>query len=67
MPFALITRTMPLVARTPLAVLIAQWMATGRGLGNLLNQSRLYPDHGMVPTVVLYRLTYLVERLSAAQ
>ena len=31
--------------------MIAEWLATGRGLGNLLNQSRGYLDFGMIWTV----------------
>jgi ABC-type nitrate/sulfonate/bicarbonate transport system permease component len=31
--------------------MIAEWLATGTGLGNLLNQSRGYLDYGMIWTV----------------
>ncbi len=31
--------------------MIAEWLATGKGLGNLLNQSRGYLDYGMIWTV----------------
>ena len=34
--------------RALLGVMIAEWLATGTGLGNLLNQSRGYMDYGMV-------------------
>ena len=33
--------------------MIAEWLATGRGLGNLLNQSRGYLDYGMIWSVAL--------------
>ena len=39
--------------RALLGVMIAEWLATGRGLGNLLNQSRGYLDYGMIWTVAL--------------
>ena len=41
------------VPRALLGVMIAEWLATGTGLGNLLNQSRGYLDYGMVWTVAL--------------
>ncbi|WP_282608771.1 ABC transporter permease [Pelagibius sp. Alg239-R121] len=56
-----------------LGVMIAEWLATGKGLGNLLNQSRGYLDYGMIWTVAvvsvlvaiaLYQLTYTAERLT---
>ncbi len=56
-----------------LGVMIAEWLATGKGLGNLLNQSRGYLDYGMIWTVALvsvlvaialYQLTYLIDRLT---
>lgn len=59
------------VPRALLGVMIAEWLATGRGLGNLLNQSRGYLDFGMIWTVafvsvllsvVLFQLVVLVER-----
>ncbi|MFK7880805.1 ABC transporter permease [Roseobacter sp.] len=59
------------VPRALLGVMIAEWLATGRGLGNLLNQSRGYLDFGMIWTVafvsvllsvVLYQLVVVVER-----
>ncbi|MEO9529892.1 MAG: ABC transporter permease subunit, partial [Roseibium sp.] len=36
-----------------LGVMIAEWLATGKGLGNLLNQSRGYLDYGMIWTVAV--------------
>jgi ABC-type nitrate/sulfonate/bicarbonate transport system permease component len=36
------------VPRALLGVMIAEWLATGKGLGNLLNQSRGYLDFGMI-------------------
>ena len=59
------------VPRALLGVLIAEWLATGRGLGNLLNQSRGYLDYGMVWTVAVvsvllsvafYQIVVLAER-----
>lgn len=41
------------VPRALLGVMIAEWLATGRGLGNLLNQSRGYLDYGMIWSVAL--------------
>lgn len=41
------------VPRALLGVMIAEWLATGRGLGNLLNQSRGFLDYGMIWTVAL--------------
>lgn len=55
-----------------LGVMIAEWLATGKGLGNLLNQSRGYLDYGMIWTVALisillsvalYQLAELAEKL----
>ncbi|MCP4381401.1 MAG: ABC transporter permease subunit [Hyphomicrobiales bacterium] len=60
------------VPRALLGVMIAEWLATGRGLGNLLNQSRGYLDYGMIWTVAfvsvlasvaLYQLAVLLERM----
>jgi ABC-type nitrate/sulfonate/bicarbonate transport system permease component len=60
------------VPRALLGVMIAEWLATGTGLGNLLNQSRGYMDYGMIWTVavvsvivsvILYQLVGLIERL----
>lgn len=39
------------VPRALLGVMIAEWLATGTGLGNLLNQSRGYLDYGMIWSV----------------
>lgn len=59
------------VPRALLGVMIAEWLATGKGLGNLLNQSRGYLDYGMIWTVaavsvllsvVFYQIVVLVER-----
>ncbi len=36
------------VPRALLGVMIADWLATGTGLGNLMNQSRGYLDYGMI-------------------
>ncbi|MHC0053631.1 ABC transporter permease [Actibacterium sp. D379-3] len=58
------------VPRALLGVMIAEWLATGRGLGNLLNQSRGYLDYGMIwsvaaasvlLSVVFYQAVVLVE------
>ena len=59
------------VPRALLGVMIAEWLATGKGLGNLLNQSRGYLDYGMIWTVAalsvvlsvaLYQIVVLIER-----
>ena len=59
------------VPRALLGVMIAEWLATGRGLGNLLNQSRGYLDYGMIWTVaavsvllsvVFYKIVVFAER-----
>lgn len=59
------------VPRALLGVMIAEWLATGKGLGNLLNQSRGYLDYGMIWTVaavsvllsvVFYQIVVIVER-----
>jgi sulfonate transport system permease protein len=59
------------VPRALLGVMIAEWLATGRGLGNLLNQSRGYLDYGMIWTVAavsvllsvaFYQIVVIVER-----
>ena len=59
------------VPRALLGVMIAEWLATGRGLGNLLNQSRGYLDYGMIWTVaavsvalsvIFYQLVVFTER-----
>ena len=54
--------------RALLGVMIAEWLATGTGLGNLLNQSRGYLDYGMiwsvaVVSVLVAVLFYLVVSL----
>jgi ABC-type nitrate/sulfonate/bicarbonate transport system permease component len=58
--------------RALLGVMIAEWLATGYGLGNLLNHSRGTLDYGMIWSVAalsvlvaiaLYQLFSLVERL----
>lgn len=59
------------VPRALLGVMIAEWLATGTGLGNLLNQSRGYLDYGMIwsvavvsvlISVLFYQVVVLVER-----
>lgn len=59
------------VPRALLGVMIAEWLATGKGLGNLLNQSRGYLDYGMIWTVAavsvlvsiaFYQIVVIVER-----
>lgn len=59
------------VPRALLGVMIAEWLATGTGLGNLLNQSRGYLDYGMIwavavvsvlISVLFYQLVVVVER-----
>ena len=51
--------------------MIAEWLATGTGLGNLLNQSRGYLDYGMIWAVavtsvvlsaIFYQAVVLIER-----
>ena len=70
MPY-LVTAAKLAVPRALLGVMIAQWLATGTGLGNLLNQARGYLDYGMVWTVaavsvlvsvLFYQLVTLAER-----
>ncbi len=60
------------VPRALLGVMIAEWLATGKGLGNLLNQSRGYLDYGMIWSVALvsvlvsiglYQVLLFLERL----
>ncbi len=57
--------------RALLGVMIAEWLATGTGLGNLMNQSRGYLDFSMIWTVaavsvalsvLFYQLTIFLER-----
>ena len=59
------------VPRALLGVMIAEWLATGKGLGNLLNQSRGFLDFGMIwsvaavsvlLSVVFYQLVVMVEK-----
>ncbi|MND89367.1 putative aliphatic sulfonates transport permease protein SsuC [compost metagenome] len=59
------------VPRALLGVMIAEWLATGTGLGNLLNQSRGYLDYGMIWTVAVvsvlisvlfYQIVIVIER-----
>ncbi|MEZ5826058.1 MAG: ABC transporter permease subunit [Geminicoccaceae bacterium] len=59
------------VPRALLGVMIAEWLATGKGLGNLLNQSRGYLDYGMIwsvaavsviLSVVFYQIVVATER-----
>lgn len=59
------------VPRALLGVMIAEWLATGRGLGNLLNQSRGQLDFAMIWTVAatsvlisvgLHQLVLAIER-----
>lgn len=66
--FAAMRLTAP---RALLGVMIAEWLATGRGLGNLLNQSRGYLDFNMIWTVAavsvlisvgFYLVVLMVER-----
>ena len=69
LPF-LFAATRLAVPRALLGVMIAEWLATGKGLGNLLNQSRGYLDYGMIwavavtsvlLSVVFYQLVVLIE------
>lgn len=57
--------------RAFLGVMIAEWLATGTGFGNLLNESRGQMDYGMIwsvtvvavlAAVVLHALTVAIER-----
>lgn len=66
--FAAMRLTAP---RALLGVMIAEWLATGRGLGNLLNQSRGYLDFNMIWTVAavsvlisvgFYLIVLMIER-----
>lgn len=60
------------VPKALLGVMIAEWLATGTGLGNLLNQSRGYMDFQMIWTVaaisvllsvVFYQVVVMIERV----
>ena len=62
--------------RALLGVMIAEWLATGTGLGNLLNQSRGYLDYGMIWTVAavsvlvavaFYQIVLMAERAVLAR
>ena len=64
------------VPRALLGVMIAEWLATGTGLGNLLNRSRGLLDYGMIWTVAsvtvllavaFYYLVLIVERCTLAR
>jgi ABC-type nitrate/sulfonate/bicarbonate transport system permease component len=48
------------VPRALLGVMIAEWLATGTGVGNLLNQSRGYLDYGMIWSVALVSILVAV-------
>ena len=59
------------VPRALLGVMIAEWLATGTGIGNLLNRSRGYLDYGMIwsvaavsvlLSVAFYYFVLMVER-----
>jgi ABC-type nitrate/sulfonate/bicarbonate transport system permease component len=69
---ALVTAARLAAPRALLGVMIAEYLATGNGLGNLLNESRGKLDYGMIWTVattsvlvavVITQLIGLVERL----
>ncbi|MCZ8133636.1 MAG: ABC transporter permease subunit [Rhodobacteraceae bacterium] len=62
--FAAVKLTAP---RALLGVMIAEWLATGRGLGNLLNQSRGYLDFGMIWTVAAVSVILSVALYLVAQ
>lgn len=64
------------VPRALLGVMIAEWLATGTGLGNLLNQSRGYLDYGMIwavavvsvlISVAFYQIVVVIERIVLAR
>lgn len=61
--FAAISLTAP---RALLGVMIAEWLATGKGLGNLLNQSRGHLDYGMIWTVAATSVIIAVALNAAA-
>ncbi|SEA73065.1 ABC transporter permease [Rubrimonas cliftonensis] len=46
--------------RALLGVMIAEWLATGRGLGGLMNQSRGMLDYGMIWSVALVSILVAV-------
>ncbi len=62
--FAAIRTTVP---RALLGVMIAEWLATGRGLGNLMNQSRGYMDFSMIWTVAVVSVMLSVAFYQIAQ
>ncbi len=62
--FAAIRTTVP---RALLGVMIAEWLATGRGLGNLMNQSRGYMDFSMIWTVAVVSVLLSVAFYRIAQ
>jgi len=62
--FAAVKLTLP---RALLGVMIAEWLATGRGLGNLLNQSRGYLDFAMIWTVAVVSVILSVGLYLTAQ
>lgn len=62
--FAAIRTTVP---RALLGVMIAEWLATGRGLGNLMNQSRGYMDFSMIWTVAVVSVLLSVAFYQVAQ
>jgi len=59
LPF-LFAATRLTVPRALLGVMIAEWLATGTGLGNLLNQSRGYLDYGMIWSVAVLSVVVAV-------
>lgn len=62
--FVAIRTTVP---RVLLGVMIAEWLATGRGLGNLMNQSRGYMDFSMICTVAVVSVLLSVACYQPAQ
>ncbi len=62
--FVAIRTTVP---RALLGVMIAEWLATGRGLGNLMNQSRGYMDFSMIWTVAVVSVLLSVAFYQLAQ
>lgn len=62
--FAAVRTTVP---RALLGVMIAEWLATGRGLGNLMNQSRGYMDFSMIWTVAVVSVLLSVAFYQLAQ
>lgn len=62
--FAALRTTVP---RALLGVMIAEWLATGRGLGNLLNQSRGYMDFNMIWSVAVVSVLLSVGFYQIAQ